>query len=164
MQQYDSNSVWSSAAGPFALAYACCTSHTACTHVARSMNICIDVQGQRAQRIEMLLLHEFYRRKFLLPDKLTAKDRDRLAASAGADADAEDAGKAPAQTLQLAAGLYASHAHCMGRWECQTAASRWLLTQGDRSQGRARIHVRLLNVQGSMQLSQQAPHTCPHGV
>ena len=63
------------------------------------MTIWVDVQGQRAQRIEMLLLHEFYRRKFLLPDKLTAKDRDRLAASTGADADAEDAGKAPAQTL-----------------------------------------------------------------
>ena len=42
----------------------------------------------------MLLLHEFYRRKFLLPDKLTAKDRDRLAAGTGADADAEDAGRA----------------------------------------------------------------------
>lgn len=27
------------------------------------------LQGNRAQRIEMLLLHEFHRRKFLLPDK-----------------------------------------------------------------------------------------------
>ena len=36
-------------------------------------------QGQRAQRIEMLLLHEFYRRKFLLPDKLGARERERQA-------------------------------------------------------------------------------------
>ena len=39
------------------------------------------MQGQRAQRIEMLLLHEFYGRKFLLPDKLSQRDRDRIAAS-----------------------------------------------------------------------------------
>lgn len=31
------------------------------------------LQGQRAQRIEMLLLHEFYQRKFMLPDRLTIK-------------------------------------------------------------------------------------------
>lgn len=40
------------------------------------------VQGQRAQRIEMLLLHEFYRRKFLLPDKLKSKDREKLTKAA----------------------------------------------------------------------------------
>lgn len=31
------------------------------------------LQGQRAQRIEMLLLHEFHHRKFMLPDKLSIK-------------------------------------------------------------------------------------------
>ena len=33
------------------------------------------LQGHRAQSIEMLLLHEFHARKFLLPDKLTVKVR-----------------------------------------------------------------------------------------
>eukprot|EP00884_Botryococcus_braunii_P011316 jgi/Botrbrau1/20185/Bobra.0173s0083.2 len=37
------------------------------------------LQGQRAARIEMLLLHEFYKRKFVLPDKLTARERNKLA-------------------------------------------------------------------------------------
>ena len=32
----------------------------------------------------MLLLHEFHRQKFLLPDKLRAKDRERLAKAAAA--------------------------------------------------------------------------------
>lgn len=49
------------------------------------------MQGQRAQRIEMLLLHEFYSRKFLLPDKLSQRDRDRIAAAQGG-------GEASAQT------------------------------------------------------------------
>lgn len=40
------------------------------------------LQGQRAQRIEMLLLHEFYRRKFMIPDKLRSKDRERLTKAA----------------------------------------------------------------------------------
>ncbi|KAK2077328.1 hypothetical protein QBZ16_004962 [Prototheca wickerhamii] len=34
------------------------------------------LMSQRAQRIESLLLHEFYARKFLLPDKLTNKARE----------------------------------------------------------------------------------------
>lgn len=36
------------------------------------------LQGQRAARIEMLLLHEFYARKFLLPDKLSIRDKAAL--------------------------------------------------------------------------------------
>ncbi|BBN16162.1 DNA polymerase alpha subunit A [Marchantia polymorpha subsp. ruderalis] len=36
------------------------------------------LQGNRAQRVEFLLLHEFYSRKFIVPDKLSIKERERL--------------------------------------------------------------------------------------
>lgn len=45
------------------------------------------LQGQRAQRIEMLLLHKFYSLKFLLPDKMTLRDKARLAKAAAEDGD-----------------------------------------------------------------------------
>ncbi|GLI66368.1 hypothetical protein VaNZ11_010151 [Volvox africanus] len=45
--------------------------------------------GQRAQRIEMLLLHEFHSRKFITPDKQTYKDKQR---KQQAEADAEEDG------------------------------------------------------------------------
>ncbi|EFJ41338.1 hypothetical protein VOLCADRAFT_107737 [Volvox carteri f. nagariensis] len=53
--------------------------------------------GQRAQRIEMLLLHEFHGRKFITPDKQTYKDKQRKQQAeadeyddAGGDDDGED--------------------------------------------------------------------------
>jgi DNA polymerase alpha subunit A len=49
------------------------------------------LQGARAQRIEMLLLHEFHDRKFILPDKLTARDK---AAQVAAQASKNAKGKA----------------------------------------------------------------------
>jgi DNA polymerase alpha subunit A len=39
------------------------------------------LQGARAQRIEMLLLHDFHDRKFILPEKFTGRDRFALEAA-----------------------------------------------------------------------------------
>lgn len=62
------------------------------------------LQGNRAQRIEMLLLHEFHRRKFLLPDKpekwankgpaksaSKSASKSATAAADGGDAEQEEA-------------------------------------------------------------------------
>ena len=48
-------------------------------HSSETRRRSADAQGQRAQRIEMLLLHELHQRKFLLPDKLSARERERQA-------------------------------------------------------------------------------------
>ena len=49
----------------------------------------------------MLLLHEFHARKFMLPDKLTGRDRERLAkeARSRAAADADEDEPQPGATL-----------------------------------------------------------------
>ena len=56
--------------------------------------------NQRAQRIEYLLLHEFQNNKFILPDKMTAKERAAMVEEAGGTA-AKKGGKGP----QYAGGL-----------------------------------------------------------
>lgn len=49
----------------------------------------------------MLLLHEFHRRKFLLPDKMRAAERERLAkAAAGGSGEADGEANAPGEWMQ----------------------------------------------------------------
>ena len=65
----------------------------------------------RAQRVEYLLLHEFHRRKHILPDRLSSKERRRVAANSGGDEDDDDGGKkgpsyAGGLVLEPKKGLY----------------------------------------------------------
>jgi DNA polymerase alpha subunit A len=59
------------------------------------------LQGARAARIEMLLLHEFHARKFILPDKLTQRDKAALADKRAA---AAASGKGKGRKKAAAAG------------------------------------------------------------
>jgi hypothetical protein len=62
---------------------------SACRQRLTCVALCIPLQGQRAARIEMLLAHEFHARKFMLPDKLSFRDRERLQRAAGGEDDEE---------------------------------------------------------------------------
>ncbi|KAK9810187.1 hypothetical protein WJX72_006462 [[Myrmecia] bisecta] len=67
------------------------------------------LQGQRAQRIEMLLLHEFHNRKFMLPDKVSQREKDKLAKQRvtedGEEMEAEEGPAGLKRKAQYAGGL-----------------------------------------------------------
>ena len=65
------------------------------TAVRQALVVVAAAQGQRARRIEMLLAHEFHGRKFMLPDRLTAKERDRQAKAHGEEVAETTAGGGP---------------------------------------------------------------------
>ena len=75
------------------------------------------LQGHRAQRIEMLLLHEFHRRKFLLPDKPERRNdskdgkrkdnnKPKESDTLGEDVEAAEAPAAPKSKGPQYAGVY----------------------------------------------------------
>lgn len=62
--------------------------------------------NQRAQRIEYLLLHEFHNNKFILPDKLSAKDRAATAEGSTAKKNGKGPQYAGGLVLEPKKGLY----------------------------------------------------------
>ena len=65
------------------------------------------LSGQRAQRIEYLLLHEFHMRKHLVPDRLPKAERERVAKAAGmkkAGLDEDDLGFGPPDDVEADGG------------------------------------------------------------
>lgn len=88
------------------------------------------MQGARAQRIEMLLLHEFHARKFILPDKLSQRDKAQLAAQKGGKGKkgskikAESKGTADAEDVSVQCSKYSNIGHCA------VAVVNWLLPRG----------------------------------
>ncbi len=80
------------------------------------------LQGQRAQRIEMLLLHEFYRRKFMVPDKLRSKDRERLTKAAARTQQMAEEGYIPEEDDKPGKHLFSpSHQGCTLAREAELA-------------------------------------------